>query len=83
MKGHTDSVVTVVATSDNKYIISGSWDKTIRIWNLLEKRQETFFYFNESIISGSWQRIQFNSNFWKWPSKKSWFKEINKILVYI
>ena len=28
-------------TCDNKYIVSGSSDKTIRIWNLLERRQET------------------------------------------
>ena len=28
-------------TSDNKYVISGSIDKTIRIWNLLETTQET------------------------------------------
>ena len=27
-------------TSDNKYIISASSDKTIRIWNLLNERQE-------------------------------------------
>ena len=41
MKGHTNYVRTVAVTRDNKYIISGSEDKTIRIWNLLEKRQET------------------------------------------
>ena len=28
-------------TSDKKYIISGSTDKTIRIWNFIEKTQET------------------------------------------
>ena len=28
-------------TSDNKSIISGSRDKTIRIWNFLEKTQES------------------------------------------
>ena len=43
MQGHTSSVRTVAVTSDNKYIISGSHDKTIRIWNLLQKRQETVF----------------------------------------
>ena len=30
-------------TGNNKYAISGSDDKTIRIWNLLEKSQETVF----------------------------------------
>ena len=40
LEGHSDSVNSLIVTSDNKYIISGSSDKTIRIWNLLEKRQE-------------------------------------------
>ena len=31
LKGHTSSVSSVAVTSDNKYIISGSDDKTIRI----------------------------------------------------
>ena len=31
LKGHTSWVRSVVLTSDNKYIISGSDDKTVRI----------------------------------------------------
>ena len=30
-------VCCVATTSDNKYIISGSMDKTIRIWDFLDK----------------------------------------------
>ena len=41
LEGHLDRVNCVAVTSDNKYIISGSNDRTIRIWNLLEKKQET------------------------------------------
>ena len=41
MQGHAKQVTTVVVTRDNKYIISGSEDNTIRIWNLLEKTQES------------------------------------------
>ena len=41
IEGHKSSVRAIAITSDNKYIISGSYDWTIRIWNLLEKRQET------------------------------------------
>ena len=37
----TDHVLVVAVISDNKYIISGSKDKTISIWNLFEKTQET------------------------------------------
>ena len=51
MEGHTYSVWTVAVTSDNKYIVSGSDDKTIRIWNLLEKKQKTFLNFDTSVKS--------------------------------
>ena len=38
-------------TIDNKYVVSGSEDKTIRNWNLLEKRQESILQLNTSILS--------------------------------
>jgi len=34
LEGHTHNVNSVVVSSDNKYIISGSFDRTIKIWNL-------------------------------------------------
>ena len=37
-EGHTSSVTALVVTKDNKYVVSGSEDKTIRIWNLLKKK---------------------------------------------
>ena len=33
-------VNSVAITSDNKYIVSGGYDKTVRIWNLQDKTQE-------------------------------------------
>ncbi len=30
--GHTGGIISVVITSDGKYIVSGSIDKTIKIW---------------------------------------------------
>ena len=33
LEGHKDSVFSICITSDNQYIISGSLDNTIRIWN--------------------------------------------------
>ena len=41
LEGHLKTVKSVAVTADNKYIVSGSEDKTIRIWNLLKSRQET------------------------------------------
>ena len=40
LQGHTYVVERVAVTNDDKYVVSGFWDKTIRIWNLLEKRLE-------------------------------------------
>ena len=42
LKGHEKTVLWIAITPDDKYIISGD-DKTIRIWNILEKRQENVF----------------------------------------
>ena len=33
-KGHTDSVVSVLFSSDSSFVVSGSIDNTIRIWNV-------------------------------------------------
>ena len=63
---HTSSFRTVEMTNDNKYIISCSEDKTIRIWNLSEKkklwghtfsiRSITVISDNKYIVSGSWDK---------------------------
>ena len=41
LEGHIHWVTTLSVTSDNKYIVSGSIDNTIRTWSLLLKRQDT------------------------------------------
>ncbi|KAH7323323.1 quinon protein alcohol dehydrogenase-like superfamily [Rhizoctonia solani] len=33
LEGHTDAVVSVAISPDNKYIVSGSWDCTVRVWD--------------------------------------------------
>jgi WD40 repeat protein len=34
LEGHTDSVYAVAVTPDGKHAISGSWDNTLRIWDI-------------------------------------------------
>eukprot|EP00694_Reclinomonas_americana_P005839 EC795383.1.p2 GENE.EC795383.1~~EC795383.1.p2 ORF type:complete len:117 (+),score=21.39 EC795383.1:192-542(+) len=33
LEGHTDWVRSVAVTSDGQRIVSGSWDRTIRVWS--------------------------------------------------
>ena len=40
LQGHTNLSYSVAITSDNKYIVSGGHDNTVRIWNLQDKTQE-------------------------------------------
>ena len=40
LQGHTAPFQFCAITSDNKYIVSGGGDKTVRIWNLQDKTQE-------------------------------------------
>ena len=51
LQEQTSSVWAVAVTNDNKYVISGSDDKTIKIWNLLQKREEEFSKFDALIKS--------------------------------
>ena len=41
IQGHTGYVKSIAVTSDKKFVVSGSADKTVRIWNVLDKRQES------------------------------------------
>lgn len=33
LMGHKNPISTIAFTNDGKYLVSGSWDKTIKIWN--------------------------------------------------
>ena len=50
LEAHTDSVCCIAVTSDSKYIISGSADKTIRLWDLNSKRQECILQGHSNIV---------------------------------
>jgi WD40 repeat protein len=43
LKGHTSSILTVAIASDNKYIISGSEDRAVRVWNVDTKTEQDVF----------------------------------------
>ena len=51
--GHTDYVRSVVVTYDNKYVVSGSEDKTLRVWNLEYECQEDVLQGHTGILHGS------------------------------
>ena len=40
LSGHTNYVTSVAISQDGKYLVSGSRDKTIKVWNLEERREE-------------------------------------------
>ena len=40
LESHTSNVRSVAITCDNKFIVSGSRDRNMRIWNLQNKSQE-------------------------------------------
>ena len=39
LRGHTDIVYSIAFNSDGKLLVSGSFDKTIRIWDLELRRE--------------------------------------------
>ena len=49
--GHSDSIQAIAITRDDKYIISGSNDYTVRIWNFRDKRQEGVLEADASVYS--------------------------------
>ena len=52
LQGHNKKVSSVAITSDNKYIVSGGEDNTVRIWNLKDRTQEAVLEgHSDSVIS--------------------------------
>ena len=51
MQSHTNFVRSVAITSDNKFIVSGGDDITVRIWNLQDKTQEAALQGHTAIIT--------------------------------
>ena len=51
LEGHSYLVASVAITSDNSKIVSGSWDKTIKVWDLHEEKYYLNYKFDASILS--------------------------------
>ena len=51
LEAHTGPVYSLAITSDNKFIISGGEDKTVRIWNLQDRRQVDYLQGHKAKIS--------------------------------
>lgn len=49
--GHTEEVNALAISASEDYIISGSEDKTIRIWNFSEKREQKTYYGHSNYVS--------------------------------
>ncbi len=48
---HSDSVVSVAFSPDGKTIVTGSWDKTVKLWNLEGKEIQTFKGHSSNVVS--------------------------------
>ncbi|MDB9537380.1 hypothetical protein PN451_16350, partial [Dolichospermum planctonicum CS-1226] len=51
LKGHSYSVNAIAVTPDGKTVISGSWDKTIKIWDITQQKTGFFGFIYERIRS--------------------------------
>ena len=52
LKGHSDYVVSVAFSSDGRHIVSGSWDKTVRVWDA-QRGQKILHSSSVSCLSNS------------------------------
>ena len=41
MQGHNDYVYAVAFSPDSKYLASGSWDKTVKLWTVEAQKEVT------------------------------------------
>ena len=51
LAGHSDRVTSVAATPDGRYAVSGSVDRTLRIWDLQTGASSTTFHGDTPFLS--------------------------------
>jgi len=49
--GHTDTLSSVAFTSDGKTLVSGSLDRSVRVWHIVEKRLLFYKFFPNKVFS--------------------------------
>jgi WD40 repeat protein len=49
LQGHTFRVSSIVITCDDKYIVSGSYDNTVRVW-FMKKNSRSLDLVNKSLL---------------------------------
>ena len=49
--GHSSSVLCLALTSDQKYLVSGSKDKSIKVWSMVDRRPITTLYGHKSAVT--------------------------------
>jgi guanine nucleotide-binding protein subunit beta-2-like 1 protein len=55
LKGHNHFVSCLAITADNKHVLSGSWDKTLRLWDLATfKTKQVFTGHTKDVLSCAW-----------------------------
>lgn len=55
LEGHLSSVWAVAISRDGKRALSGSWDKTVRVWDLEVDRLIAIFTCDAALTSCAWR----------------------------
>lgn len=69
LEGHVSDVLSVAIASNNKFLVSVSQDKTVRIWDLQDKDQEAILKGHTDIVLSL--AITSDKKFIVWKLKKS------------
>ncbi|OMJ73561.1 hypothetical protein SteCoe_27725 [Stentor coeruleus] len=51
IEGHEFGITSVAISSDNKFLVTGAFDKTVRVWNILKNQQEIVFEGHKNYVT--------------------------------
>ncbi|KAF8130209.1 WD40-repeat-containing domain protein, partial [Boletus edulis] len=77
-EGHTDHVFSVACSPDGNHIVSGSWDKTIKVW-----RTQALLSFSNLYMENGWIQSSTGSYFgWVAPwSRHAFIPPIHSLVI--